>query len=139
MPLNNALSYVARNFESYQKRVRDLKTIAPKPTFDPSRMPPGFIAPDDKIIYYLHLLADSRMLTTEELAEVIDFVQKRIHALANAEETMEKTRTFYILFLNIHIGGMALCACHFGDGGRFSLVARAIVIIVVNTRVCVCA
>ncbi|XP_013421667.1 nuclear receptor coactivator 5-like isoform X2 [Lingula anatina] len=69
MPLDDAMSLVARNYEQYLKELR-AKAPVPPPKVD-------FTPPDPSIAYLLNLMADGRQLTLEELEKVLKYVKER--------------------------------------------------------------
>ena len=87
MPMEDALSLVSRNFETYVQELREKATATPAPVraVVPAPGPPGpakaamsdFIPPDAQMSYLLNLLADSRQLTVEELDKVIQYLRDR--------------------------------------------------------------
>ena len=81
MPLDDALTFVSRNYAEYLKE-KELKaaTAAPAPS-KPGR-DPDFSPPDKQTSYLFNLLADNRFLTVDELDNVIDYLTSRRDRLA---------------------------------------------------------
>ena len=68
MPFDDAMSLVARSFETY---LQTQKEKAAAPASATSRaVPPPFLPPPPDMSYLLNLLADNRQLTIEELDKV---------------------------------------------------------------------
>ena len=98
MPLDDALSLVARSFEKFlqaeKEKVAALSsgTAAATTVTDPvvpsvaSHVGPvSFLPPPKEISYLLNLLADNRQLTADELDKVIAYLKERKSKLLAAE------------------------------------------------------
>ncbi|XP_064599452.1 LOW QUALITY PROTEIN: nuclear receptor coactivator 5-like [Liolophura sinensis] len=77
MPLDDAMSLVARSFDRYVQSVREKAAPPPRPAPGPA----PFITPEPGISYLLNLLADNRQLTVVELDKVISYLTERRNKL----------------------------------------------------------
>lgn len=75
MPLDDAMSLVARSFDRYVQSLREKAAPPPRPA------PAPFMAPEPGISYLLNLLADNRQLTLVELDKVINYLTERRNKL----------------------------------------------------------
>ncbi|KAL5022218.1 hypothetical protein ScPMuIL_001373 [Solemya velum] len=82
MPIDDAMSLVARSFETYLQSLRDKSQAAPPAATPaipatPSTEGAPFVPPSADITYLLNLLADNRQLTLEEIDKVITYLTDR--------------------------------------------------------------
>ena len=82
MPLDDAVSLIRRNFDTYLLELRrggPAAGGAANPAPAAVSLPPHheFKAPDPKVTYLLNLLADHRFLTLDELDVVNVYLQQR--------------------------------------------------------------
>lgn len=83
MPIDDAMSLVARSFETYLQSLRDKSQAAPPAAAAPllpatsSTEGAPFVPPGADITYLLNLLADNRQLTVEELDKVLTYLTER--------------------------------------------------------------
>ena len=89
MPLDDALTLVARSFEKFLQAEKDKVaalssgTAAIDPVVPSGGLAP-FLPPPKEISYLLNLLADNRQLTVDELDKVMAYLMER-------KEKMQKT------------------------------------------------
>lgn len=121
MPLEDALGLMGRDFEEVRDKIAKGKGLGispapPAPTAPAAPVPspsaaarvpanaasdPAFVPPSKHTHYLLNLLADNRILTLEELDNVMDYLSERRKKLAGgaAPPRAVAGRTIYVLDL----------------------------------------